>query len=178
MAAYEPFHNEPATRGHMPRWAAPPLWIVGLLLIHVALPWAISRMRVRHGWVKGRPRRGNLFGLILVASGMAMIAWTTGLHFMAAPGGWEFERTPRYMLVKGPYRFCRNPTYLLEIVMWLGWAIFFGSCPVLVASVAWWIFFAFIIVPDEERQLEARFGETYLQYKSEVPRWLRMPRPS
>jgi protein-S-isoprenylcysteine O-methyltransferase Ste14 len=28
------------------------------------------------------------------------------------------------------------------------------------------------VLPREERGLEARFGETYLQYKRTVPRWL------
>jgi protein-S-isoprenylcysteine O-methyltransferase Ste14 len=170
-------HNDQSGRLHVPRWAAPPVWIAGLLFVHVALPWTISLTRTRHGWVKERPRRRNLIGLILVSAGMAMIAWTASLHFIAAPHGWKFERTPPYMLVKGPYRFCRNPTYLLELVMWVGWAIFFGSSAVLVACVLWWIFFAFIMVPDEERQLESRFGEHYLQYKRAVPRWLELRWP-
>jgi protein-S-isoprenylcysteine O-methyltransferase Ste14 len=28
------------------------------------------------------------------------------------------------------------------------------------------------VVPWEERNLEARFGEAYLRYKHSVPRWL------
>lgn len=30
----------------------------------------------------------------------------------------------------------------------------------------------FVILPREERVLEARFGEVYRQYKRTVPRWL------
>ena len=58
--------------------------------------------------------------------------------------------------------------YVFELAMWLGWGIFYGSRAVLIAFVVWWIVFAFSIVPDEERRLEARFGERYLQCKSTV----------
>jgi protein-S-isoprenylcysteine O-methyltransferase Ste14 len=36
--------------------------------------------------------------------------------------------------------------------------------------------FTFVIVPWEERDLEARFGEAYRAYKARVPRWLGLPR--
>ena len=48
--------------------------------------------------------------------------------------------------------------------------------PVLIAFILWWLFFAFLQIPTEERQLEARFGETYLKYKDTVPRWIGLPR--
>lgn len=50
------------------------------------------------------------------------------------------------------------------------------SIAVLIGFILWWIAFAFILVPFKERQLEARFGETYLQYKKTVPRWFGPPR--
>jgi protein-S-isoprenylcysteine O-methyltransferase Ste14 len=112
----------------------------------------------RHGWVEGRPGVWNVSGLLPVAAGLAMIAWVANLHHVTATGPRVFERTPPYLLVKGPYRFSRNPMYLLELAMWLGWAIFYGSGAVLIACVLWWIIFAFIQVPHEERQLEAGFG--------------------
>jgi protein-S-isoprenylcysteine O-methyltransferase Ste14 len=46
----------------------------------------------------------------------------------------------------------------------------------LIAFILWWVFFALIQIPIEERQLEARFGATYLQYRNTVPRWLGLPR--
>jgi protein-S-isoprenylcysteine O-methyltransferase Ste14 len=172
------FHQEPAQGVRIPRWSAPLLLIGGTLAVHVALPWAISLVAPRYGWAKGRPGLWNLIGLIPVAAGLGMIGWGGSLHFGAATGGWELQRTPRYMLVKGPYRFSRNPMYSFELAMWLGWVIFYGSIAVLIAFVMWWIVFALIIVPDEERRLEARFGERYLQYKSTVPRWFRLPQRS
>jgi protein-S-isoprenylcysteine O-methyltransferase Ste14 len=74
-------------------------------------------------------------------------------------------------MMHGPYKFTRNPMYVAELGLWLGWAIFFGSVLVLVGFLALWSVVTLIILPREERSLEAAFGQTYLEYKSRVPRW-------
>jgi protein-S-isoprenylcysteine O-methyltransferase Ste14 len=176
MSTSEAPDSQPSKKGGIPRWAAPIVVIGGTLAVHVALPWAISLIMPRYGWVEGHPGWWNWIGLLPVAAGLVMIAWGASLHIVTATGPRVFERTPRYMLVKGPYRFSRNPMYLLELAMWLGWAIFYGSIAVLIAFALWWIFFAFLAVPYEERQLEARYGEMYLQYKNTIPRWFGLPR--
>ena len=56
--------------------------------------------------------------------------------------------------------------------IWLGWIIFYGSLAVLAGTVVIWGSVAMLVVPWEERNLEARFGEAYLRYKQSVPRWL------
>lgn len=58
----------------------------------------------------------------------------------------------------------------------MGWALFYGSIAVLAVFLLIAVAMNFVAVPREERNLEARFGETYRQYKSEVPRWLGKPR--
>ncbi len=171
MSTPEIPNSEQAQRAGIPRWMAPIMWTVGIVVVHILGPWGISLLSAHYGWVDGRPGIWNFMGLILVAAGLACVIWCARLHFFAAPQGWEWERTPRYMLIKGPYKFTRNPMYLLELVMWLGWALFYGSVAVLIALVIMGAFFVFILVPSEERGLEARFGETYLQYKRTVPRW-------
>jgi protein-S-isoprenylcysteine O-methyltransferase Ste14 len=35
-----------------------------------------------------------------------------------------------------------------------------------------WSVFAFRVIPFEERQLQAMFGDDYLEYKRSVPRWM------
>jgi len=53
-----------------------------------------------------------------------------------------------------------------------GWAIFFGSPAVLAAFVLLSGLFALRVVPREERQLEALFGDEYRHYRQLVRRWL------
>ena len=94
------------------------------------------------------------------------------LHYVQTPQRVELERTPRYLLIQGPYAFVRNPMYLAELILWLGWASFYGSVAVLAAFVLFWAVLTFGVVPGEERALEARFGAAYLEYTRAVPRWL------
>jgi protein-S-isoprenylcysteine O-methyltransferase Ste14 len=80
--------------------------------------------------------------------------------------------TPPYLLTDGPYRWSRNPMYVAALVIWTGWALYYGSAAVLVVMLAAGVGLAFAGVPTEERKLEAQFGGAYLRYKSTVPRWL------
>ena len=62
--------------------------------------------------------------------------------------------------------------YLSELTLLLGWAIFYGSAAVMITFAVAWAVFRFFAEPLEERALEARFGELYLDYRNKVPRWL------
>lgn len=98
-------------------------------------------------------------------------------HVGASPGGFALERTIslRYLLVRGPYGHMRNPMYLCGMAIWLGWVIFYGSGAVLASGVVAWGSVTLVVVPWEERALEARFGETYRGYKERVSRWVGTP---
>ncbi len=157
---------------HFPRWVAPINWGVALPLGHVVLPWWISLHSVRRGWSGGLPGGWNLIGILSVSAGLAIIVWALGLHFVSAEQGWELEMTPSYLLVRGPYRFTRNPMYIAAIAIWFGWTVFYGSAAVLVGLAAIWTAVEFAVVPFEERRLEQRWGDPYREYRRQVPRWI------
>jgi acetyl esterase/lipase len=94
--------------------------------------------------------------------------------FAATPDRIEL-RLPSFLLTRGPYAYSRNPMYVSELTLWLGWAVFYGNVGVLIGFV---MLFALVIpgVRYEERVLAARFGDAYREYSSGVPRWLGTPR--
>jgi protein-S-isoprenylcysteine O-methyltransferase Ste14 len=161
----------------MPRWLGLAGHGIANPLMLAMVPWALSLLGTRHGWIGSRPSVWNFSGLVLVAAGFSIVIWCLREHSIAAPAGWKLEVTPHYptpayLLVNGPYRYSRNPVYLAEGVIWLGWIVFYGSLVVLgVFSVVAVIAGPFIL-PREERGIEARFGEAYREYKRSVPRWL------
>jgi len=133
MSTPEVPNPEPSKRASIPRWLVPIFWAGGFLLVHVALPWSISLLSTRYGWVAGRPGRANLFAWILILTGLGGVLWTMALHFARTSLKVELERTPKYLLRQGPYQFTRNPMYLAELILWLGWALFYGSIAVLIS---------------------------------------------
>ncbi len=148
-------------------WLAYPL----ALLVWEGLPWAISLLTHRYGWVAGSPGIWNMLGLIPVLLGTTGLIWGVALHSAQAPEGIEWELDRSYFLKSGPYTFSRHPMYLSELTLLFGWVIFYGSIAVLIAFVVWYLFFNFYSVPLEERVMEAHFGEAYREYKTKVPRW-------
>ena len=75
------------------------------------------------------------------------------------------------IVTHGPYRFSRNPLYLFFLASYIGIAIS--------VNTAWPLFFIPVIVvlisrviSQEERYLEGKFGQEYLDYKAKVRRWL------
>jgi protein-S-isoprenylcysteine O-methyltransferase Ste14 len=72
----------------------------------------------------------------------------------------------------GPYGFSRNPIYLAFTLFQAGLAAWLNSLGVLVALLPALAIMALVVIPREERYLEARFPSGYLPYKREVRRWL------
>jgi protein-S-isoprenylcysteine O-methyltransferase Ste14 len=162
-------NQEPSKKARfLSPWLAYPL----ALIVWEVVPWAISLLTHRYGWMTGYPGLWNLPGLILVLVGTIGLIWGLTLHSAQSPEGIEWELDRSYLLSRGLYAFSRHPMYLSELTLLLGWVIFYGSMAVLIAFVVWWVFFNYYAMPQEERVMEAHFGEAYREYKSKVPRWI------
>lgn len=74
------------------------------------------------------------------------------------------------LLTAGPYAFVRNPMYLGNLVITTCLALLSGLW---YGPLVAWVAYAgvyLIVIPYEERYLEARFGQKYRTYKLLVPR--------
>jgi len=159
----------------IPGWLARILsffaWFVVIPLAHSGVPWAISLLTTRFGWTEGNPNIWNLLGLIPVVISSVILIWTFVVGFAQTPKRVELGLIPSFLLMRGPYAFTRNPMYVGELGLWLGWSLFYGSVIVLIGFVVLCVVVNFVALPREERTLETQFGEVYLQYKRSVPRW-------
>src|SRR5574341_2058746 len=157
-------NQEPSKRASTPWWP----WLVAAPIVYGVVPWALSLLAPRYGWAASYPGPWNLLGLILVVVGTTGLIWSVALHFAQSPEAVEMVLAKSYLLTRGPYAFSRHPTYLSILTLLLGWVIFYGSVAVSIAFVVGCVFFNFFAVPREEHALEARFGETYREYKNRV----------
>ena len=175
----EPRPPRPAA---IPRWLAlalaPVIWLVGIPAVHAGVPWALSHLGPRYGWDDRGPASWNLLGLAPVAVGAILLVWLMMLgfsHYRDLPERVPIDWSPAMLLIDGPYAFSRHPMYIGELALWLGWAVLYGSIVVIAGFVVLGVVVN-ILVPREERALEAKFAEAYRQYKARVPRWLGIPR--
>jgi len=104
--------------------------------------------------------------------GLALMVWTNQLFTTIGKGTLAPWNPTQRLVVQGVYRHVRNPMIVGVFCILLGEAIFFGSWPML----CWFGFFflvnMFYIPLGEEPGLAKRFGEDYLLYKRNVPRWI------
>src|SRR5712671_6633118 len=108
-------------------------------------------------------------GAILVALGEAIRLW--GVRHIGAISRTRSDRLGP-LVAAGPFAFVRNPLYLGNIALWVGFA--------LIARLVWLAPVALVllgaeyhaIVGWEESLLEARLGDAYRQYAARVPRWV------
>ena len=104
------------------------------------------------------------------------------VHIRGAPAGWRIEKTPyyptpAYLMTDSPYRFSRNPIYMAEGMIWIGWMIFFGSPVILVAFTTLAVVVGPLVLRREENGLAVRFGDEWVRYSKTTPRWFSIRGP-
>ena len=72
----------------------------------------------------------------------------------------------------GPYRFTRNPMYLALCLLQVALGFFLNDWITLLFVVPLALILHYGVILREERYLTAKFGESYLQLKREVRRWI------
>ncbi len=73
------------------------------------------------------------------------------------------------LVFAGPQKYVRNPLYFGVIVMVFGWALFGGYTFALLGTFGVILWFWLVLIPFEERELVALFGEQYTKYMRDVP---------
>jgi len=82
------------------------------------------------------------------------------------------SRPTTRLVVTGPYRFSRNPMYLARTFLYLGLGLMVNALAILAALVPLLLVMHYGVIKREECYLEAKFGETYRQYRGRVRRWV------
>ncbi|MBI4503633.1 MAG: isoprenylcysteine carboxylmethyltransferase family protein [Gemmatimonadetes bacterium] len=122
-----------------------------------------------------RPERlgpGQILGALMVLAGGALALWCVlAFAFMGRGTPAPFD-PPRRLVVRGPYRFARNPMYIGAGLALLGAAVFYWSLPLFGYAVAFGIITDLFVLFYEEPTLKRIFGSEYEEYQSRVNRWI------
>ncbi len=114
-----------------------------------------------------------LLGTVLLVIGGAVAVWCIILFLTIGKGTPIPLFPPKRFIVRGPYKYTRNPMALGTWIALIGEAL-------ILHSLTFLFFIVFVIIPAvtlfiikyEEPDLEKRFGGEYLEYKKKVPRWI------
>ena len=137
--------------------------------------------------------RGVLASLPLVAalfltygeSANGLACWTSGLLIFALGlfGRIWAQQHLHYRLKMaidltrtGPYAFVRNPIYISNTLMSVGLVVVSRVLWLVPITILWCVVIFSIVIRNEESRVFKAFGQPYLAYREEVPRWI--PRPS
>ena len=144
--------------------ARPPLVYLGSIALGVILHFAFPISLLPRGV-------SPYFGaaVVLLAIGLFLFAVRT---FRAAGTPVPGNRPTTTIVRKGPYRFSRNPIYLAFSLLQLGIALWVNSLWLVLLLFAAVAVMSLVVIPREERYLEARFPSDYSPYKASVRRWL------
>lgn len=113
----------------------------------------------------------SLIGMALGAGGGVLIAFALGL-FRSSKTRAEPWQPSSSLVIRGIYRFTRNPMYLGMALLSLGIAMAFASLPGVLLAFAALVIIDRFVVTREEAYLTRRFGQDYIAYKASVRRWL------
>ena len=72
----------------------------------------------------------------------------------------------------GPFRFTRNPLYLSMTLIYGGISALANALPAALLLPVILRLMQRGVIEREERYLESKFGDEYIEYKGKVPRWI------
>ena len=114
----------------------------------------------------------HLIGLISIGLGAGLLAACI----------WEFARSgrgtlapldpPTQLVVRGLYRYVRNPMYVSVTTIVFGELLLTRSLALLTYWVIWFAFVNLFVIGYEEPTLRRQFGESYERYTETVGRWI------
>ncbi len=150
--------------------------VTALLIIPVAILWATG---FKIGWGLGLPWDAVivLAGALLMGTGLYYLSITIWLFINIGKGTLAPWSPTKKLVIIGPYRHVRNPMISGVLITMLGESVAFGSVGIFILFLLFLIINHIYFIYSEEPGLARRFGEEYLVYKQNVPRWIPRLRP-
>ena len=114
---------------------------------------------------------GTAIGIVLMCIAGALTLWTI-LQYHRAGTDVRPDRPDSELITGGPYRYTRNPQYIVLALVQITVSFWLNNLWVLVLTPVTMIVISRYAVRREERYLENRFGQEYLDYRRRVRRWI------
>jgi len=148
------------------------------LIFTILVPGTIA-VYIPYHLVSSASERGSLLLGGFRYAGLALMLIGTLIYLRCA---WDFTFAgkgtpapidpPKELVVKGLYKYVRNPMYVGVMCVILGQAVLFESLPLFAYAAFVFVVFNCFVLLYEEPVLREKFGESYRRYCDSVPRWV------
>jgi len=141
----------------------PPLIFVIFMLVGVALnkiiplPLFFSKL--------------NYIGILFIIAGLYVVV-SAAQAFKKVRTNIEPWKPTTEIVADGLFAYSRNPIYVAFCVITAGIGMLLNNFWILLSIVPAALGVYFIAIQKEERYLEEKFGQSYMDYKNKVRRWL------
>lgn len=123
---------------------------------------------IRHG---AAAVLGWVVATVLLVGGGSIYFWCLW-DFVTFGGGTPAPiDAPKRLVIRGLYRYSRNPMYVGVLTVIFGWSVLFASWTIAAYGLVVAICFHLFVVLYEEPHLARVFGASYEEYRARVARW-------
>jgi len=136
----------------------------------VYVSWAISRWRVHAPFPGFTALR--IVGGLLIAAAIPILLESFARFALQGVGTPAPVFPTQRLVVKGFYRYVRNPMYVAVVSIVLGQALLLGNLRVLAYGAIAWLATHLFVLSYEEPTLRRSYGAKYEAYCTHVPRWI------
>jgi protein-S-isoprenylcysteine O-methyltransferase Ste14 len=142
------------------------------LFIGVVLVFVPARVLARAG-ITDPPTIGplSILGVAVGAAGAALALWCIFTFAFVGKGTPAPFDPPRRLVVRGPYRYVRNPMYIGAGTALAGATLGYQSLALLGYTSLFFLVTHLFVVWYEEPTLRRMFGDDYRSYCLHVSRW-------
>ena len=133
------------------------------------VPWAVFGVG---DLVLDLSRPHHVLGLLLVSAGAALLGACIFEFARSGRGTLSPVDPPKRLVVRGLYRYVRNPMYLSVTAILLGEVVLMRSGALALYWAAWFSVVNAFVIGYEEPTLRSQFGESYEEYTRSVGRWV------
>jgi len=113
-----------------------------------------------------------IFGILILLTGLTLFGVTVWLFGKVGHGTLAPWNAPQKLVIRGPYRHCRNPMISAILFILIGESILFNSMNIMIWAIIFFTINTAYFLLKEEPDLQKRFGTAYSEYKKHVSRWI------
>ena len=118
------------------------------------------------------PAREVFAGVLIVAAAVVGLSAVLGFRRAKTTVNPLKPEQASSLVVRGIYRWTRNPMYLAMLLVLAAWACIVANVAALAILPLFVLYLNRFQIGPEERALQARFGGEFEEYKRTVRRWL------